>query len=224
MKRLLLVALMVLVSLVGMVGFSRAAEDPAMQSILTQLKNIQQSLDAVSYAVSALQASAQATVNTGVPSKAKMYYITAGFFTGGEAITACDSGFHIGSLSEIQDSSRLLYAPRLRPAYNSDNDEASFKQTLEQFPDHTGWVQSEADPLTGLVYNCDAWGSSSEEQSGVTMMRRSLRGEKGRSLYESDPAAWWQLTRKVSCSIPEHVWCVEDPDEHSATKTSQSTQ
>ncbi len=55
MKRLLLVTLMVLVSLVGMVGFSRAAEDQAMQSILTQLKNIQQSLDAVSYAVSALQ-------------------------------------------------------------------------------------------------------------------------------------------------------------------------
>ena len=56
MKRLLLsVALMVLVSLVGMVGFSRAAADPAMQSVITQLKNIQQSLDAISYAVSALQ-------------------------------------------------------------------------------------------------------------------------------------------------------------------------
>ena len=165
-----------------------------------------------------------ATVNTGVPAKAKMYYITAGFFTGAEAITACDSGFHIATLSEIQDPSRLLYAPRLRPAYDSDYDEAPFEQTLEQFPDHTGWVRSEADSLMGLVYDWDGWRSSSDQQSGKTMTRRSLRGEKGRSLYESDPAAWWQLTRKVSCSIPEHVWCVEDPDEHSATRTSKSTQ
>ncbi len=44
MKRLLLVALMVLVSLVGMVSFSRAAADHAMQTVPTQMQNIQQSM------------------------------------------------------------------------------------------------------------------------------------------------------------------------------------
>jgi hypothetical protein len=68
MKRLLLVAIMVLVSLVGRVGVSRAAADPAMQSVITQLKNIQQSLDAMNYSVSALQA----TANDGRPARAKM--------------------------------------------------------------------------------------------------------------------------------------------------------
>ena len=104
MKRLPLLAVISLVTLVGMVGISRAAVDPT---------------------------------------KAKMYYITAGFFTGGDAITACDSGFHMASLSEIQDPSNLQYAPRVIPAY----------QASGEYPDHTGWVRTEADSQTGLVYN-----------------------------------------------------------------------
>ena len=63
MKRLMLLGLMVLVSLVGMVGVSRAV-DPKMQPIITQLKNIQQSLDAISYAVSALQSTTNPTTRT----------------------------------------------------------------------------------------------------------------------------------------------------------------
>ena len=214
MKRLLLVALKVVATLVGMVGISRAA-DPTMQPIITQLKNIQQSLDAISYAVSALQSTTNPTTEALTvllepiyavdPAKAKMYYITAGFFTGDDAITACDPGFHMANLSEIQDPSNLQYAPRVIPAYDP-------AQASGQFPDHTGWVRTEADSLTGLVYNCDVWRSSSDQQSGKTMTRRSLRGEKGRSLYESDPAAWWQATHIATCSIPEHVWCFEDQE------------
>ena len=121
MKRLLLVALMVLVSLVGMVGFSRAGNE-----------------------VSALQATANpstgavtempATVNAGVPARARAYYLTVKSFTGGDAITACDSEFHMASLSEIQDLSKLQYAPRGIPAYDP-------AQASNQFPDHTGWVR-----------------------------------------------------------------------------------
>jgi len=163
MRRILLMALIVVVGLFGMIGISSAAVDPA---------------------------------------KAKMYYITVGFFTGGDAITACDSGFHMATLSEIQDPSNLQYAPRVIPVYHPAQ--------VSQFPDHTGWVRTETDLQTGLVYNCDGWRSSSDQQSGKTMTRRSLRGEKGRSLYESDPAEWWQATHIASCSIPEHVWCFED--------------
>ena len=181
MKRLLLVALMVLMTLIGMVGFSRAGNT-----------------------VIALQA----TGNHGLSAKPNLYYLTATGFTGDDAITACDSGFHMASLSEIQDPSKVQYAPGHKPVYDY------FDQVTDQFPDHTGWVRTEADPLTGLVDNCDVWRSSSDQQSGTTMTRRSLRGENnGHSLYEeSDPTAWWQSTRTASCSQPEFVWCVEDPE------------
>ena len=64
MKRLLSVALMVLVSLVGMVGVSRA-EDKTIQTVITQLQNIRM--------VAHEQPS---TVNARVPIKHKMYYLT----------------------------------------------------------------------------------------------------------------------------------------------------
>ena len=167
---------MVLVSLVGMVGFSRAAVDPT---------------------------------------KAKMYYLTKNSFDGGDAITACDPGFHMAILSEIQDPSTLQYAPRRTPAYDSPYDSPPSDQASDQFPDHTGWVRTDADPVTGFGYNnCDVWRSSSDQQSGTTMTRRSLWGENnGLSLYEEpDPAAWWQSTRTASCAQPEFVWCAEDPE------------
>ena len=182
MKRLLLVALMVLMTLIGMVGFSRAGNT-----------------------VIALQE----RVNDGIPAKAKLlYYLTTYGFTGDEAITACESGFHMASISEIQDPSHVQYAPGRKPVYDY------FDQVSDQFPDHTGWVRTETDPVTGEVYDCDVWRSSSDERSGTTMTRRSLRGEnKGHSLYEeSDPAAWWQSTRTATCAQPKFVWCAEDPE------------
>ena len=225
MKRLLLVvALMVLVTLVGMVGVSSAG-DPA-----SAISNTVSALHATANpAAGAINASldtqydldtvydwetvyALEKVYARVPASAKMYYLTTTGFTGGDAITACDPGFHMAILSEIQDPSTLQYAPRRTPAYDSPYDSPAFDQASDQFPDHTGWVRTEADALTGLVYNCDVWRSSSDQQSGTMMMRGSLWGENGRSLYNSDPAAWWQATRTASCSLPEHVWCVEDPD------------
>jgi hypothetical protein len=200
-----------------------------------------------------------APVNAGLPAKPKMYYLTVTGFTGVDAITACDSGFHMASLSEIQDPSNVQYAhrsttvsdslvalmdsppstrsitrratvsdslvalmdsppstrstTRRATVYDSPYDSPPLDQTSDQFPDHTGWVRTEADPLTGYAYNCDDWESSSDQQSGTTMTRRSNWGENnGHSLYEeSDPAAWWQSTRTASCSEPEPVWCVEDP-------------
>jgi hypothetical protein len=54
MKRLLLVALMVVVTLVGMVGV-RSAAGQNESNVIAQLQNIQQTLSPVSYDVSALQ-------------------------------------------------------------------------------------------------------------------------------------------------------------------------
>jgi hypothetical protein len=177
MKRLLLVAVMVLVSLVGMVGFSRA-------------------------------------------DNAKMYYLTKNSFDGGDAITACDSGFHMASLSEIQDPSNVQYAPGRKPAYDSTYEFVPFDQASDQFPDHIGWVRSGVYPPSGFVNDCGDFRDKYDIQLGTTMTRRSLWGEdNGHSLYEeSDPAAWWQSTQTASCSQPEPVWCVEDPDYGAVTE------
>ena len=241
MKRLLLVALMVLVTLVGMVGISRAQTSSAISTAsgrntfppypnkeedeigraealagATAVSAVQATANATSGAVTELPA----TVNSGVPAEAKMYYLTSTLFTGGEASTACDSGFHMASLSEIQDTSKLQYAPRRTPADDPPRDSPVLDQTSDkfsdQFPEHTGWVRNEADPYSGLVRNCDGWTSSSDQQGGTTMTRRSLWGENGRSLNESDPAAWWQSSRVAPCSEPESVWCVEDSGEKSS--------
>ena len=257
MKRLLLVALMVFVTLVGMVGFSRAG-------------NAVIALQATAKATNGAVTEPPGTVNAGLLAKPKMYYLTVTGFAGGDAITACDSGFHMASLSEIQDPSNLQYAtgsttssitvydsivalvdspPLTRsttrratvydsivalvdsPSFDQAPDQFTyefvpFDQASDQFPDHTGWVRTEADSLTGLVNNCDVWRSSSDQQSGTTMTRRSLWGENnGHSLYEeSDPAAWWQSTQTVSCSQPEPVWCVENPVMRSAICTATMDQ
>ena len=207
MKRLLLVTLMVLVTLIGMVGFSRVGNAVgALQATVNAGDKYRAYYDPKE-AVAELSA----TVNAGVPAKPKMYYLTNKYFDGADAITACDSGFHMASLSEIQDPSNLQYAPKPTPVYDS-HDSPPFDQASDQFPDHTGWVRTEAEALTGLVYNCDVWRSSSDQQSGATMTRRSLWGENnGHSLSEEpDPAAWWQSTQTASCDQRESVWCVEN--------------
>ena len=231
MKRLLLVALTVLVTLVGMVGFSRAGntvealqatanpttgavtEPPATVNAGTEY-NWTAYYDPNSGPVTELPA----TVNAGVPAKAKMYFLTKNSFIGGEAITACDPGFHMASLSEIQDPSSLQYADRSTAAYESLVD----GQRLGPPSDHMGWVRTGGYPLTGFPDNCNFWQSSSDQQRGTTMSLSPILGDANPELHASDPM-WWHKVQQM-CSLEEPVWCVEDPDEHSATKTSKSTQ
>jgi hypothetical protein len=183
MKRLLLVALMVLVTLVGMVGFSRAGNG---------VSALQASANATNDAVGTLQA----TVNAGVPAEAKMYYLTVTSFTGGGAIGACDSGFHMASISEIQDPSNLQYVTST-PVYDSIVDD----QGLGPPSNRMGWVRTGPYPMTVSPHTCDVSMTSSGQQSGTTMSRRS----------QWDGTSWWYTTL-VSCSQPESVWCVEDPN------------
>ena len=213
MKRLLLVALMVLVSLVGMVSFSRA----------DKLQNIQQSMCPVieCISVSALQSTTNPTtgavtelletVNDGVPARAKMYYLTATGFTGGDAITACHSGFHMASISEIQDPGNLQYVTMSTPAYDSPAYDLG-DQGLGPTFDRMGWVRTGAYPLTGFPDNCNFWQSSSDRQFGTTMSLRSpIWGDSymDPDPFSSDPTTWWHQIQQM-CSLPQHVWCVEN--------------
>jgi hypothetical protein len=208
---------MVLVSLVWMVGFSRAGPDPPMQTVFAQLENTQQTLSAISGAASALQASANATNgavstlhttgNDVDPPKRKIYYLTATSFTGGGAITACDSGFHMASLSEIRDPSNLQYAIVSIPAYEARRSTVESTHKRNDF----GWIRTGEAPLWGYPDNCGFWMSSSDRQSGSTMARYSSRGSVRPEPSATDPITSWHKTL-TSCALPEHVWCMEDPD------------
>ena len=251
MKRLLLVAVMVLVSLVGVVGFSPAAE----------LQNIQQSICQVieCIEVSALQSTPNPTtgavnelletvydldtvydwdrvydwekvyamLETGydldtvydwdtvydlekvyarVPARAKMYYITKNTFDGSDAIKACDTGFHMGSISEIQDSSSLQYVNRSISVYDSLVDD----EGLGPPSNHMGWVRSGVYPPSGFVYDCEDFQDIRDNHAGTTLVFKDS-SEVGAEQTVYTPSAWWQAALQSCTTQPEPVWCVEDP-------------
>ena len=164
MKRLLLVAVMVLVTLVGMVGFSSA-------------------------------------------DNAKMYYLTKNSFDGGDAITACDSGFHMANISEIQNPSNLQYANRSTAVYDSLVD----GQRLGPPSNHMGWVRSGVYPPSGSVFVCEDFWDNRDDLSGTTLSLLNDWFEAEIEQSASTPNMWWQ-TAHTLLSQPEPVWCVEDPE------------
>jgi len=206
MKRLSVVALMVLVTLVGMVGFSRAGNE---------LSALQATANTTSKAVGTLQA----TVNDGVPARAKMYYLTVNGFTGGDAMTACDSGFHMASISEIQDPGNLQYAAKGTPAYDVPYDQVygppsydapAYDQGLGPPSNRMGWVRTGAYQQTDYEDSCDMRQSSSDQQSSTTMSQYSFFFYTRPVQHMSAPLTWWHLAHQT-CASTEPVWCVENP-------------
>ena len=225
MKRLLLVAVMVLMTLVGMVGV-RSAAGQNESDVITQLQNIQQTLSAVSYyyTVSELQSTANPTneavtelletvydletVYARVPARAKMYYLTVASFTGGDSIKACDPRFHIARISEIQGPSNLQYATRSITVYDSLVDDPS----LGPPADRMGWVYTGSLPLAGVPDYSDYSMSSIDQQNGTTVAFHvhNIWGDLSMDPFSSDPTTGWQTAHRL-LSYPQPVWCVEDP-------------
>ena len=218
MKRLLLVALMVFVTLVGMVSFSRAGNavgalqataNPTTGAVTEPPATVNAGTEynwtAYYYPNNGAVTEPPATVNAGVPAKPRMYYLTVTGFTGGDAITACDSGFHMASISEIQDPSNLQYADRSTAAYDSLVD----GQRLGPPSNHMGWVRSGVYPPSGSVFVCEDFWDNREDLSGTTLSLNDWF-EAGIEQTSSTPNMWWQSAHSP-CSQPEPVWCVEDP-------------
>jgi len=166
MKRLLSIALMVQVTLVGMVSFSRAAEDPF---------------------------------------KPKTYYLTGSVFDGSDAITACDSGFHMARGPEIRQPSNLEYASRTPTVYDSITDRG-----LGPPLNRMGWVRSGVYAADGFVYDCDDNRSALTNQLGMVVALSALTSDSAVGQPPIPPIMWWQETWRV-CSQLASVWCVEDP-------------
>ena len=223
MKRLLSVAVMVLVTLVGMVGV-RSAAGQNESDVITQLQNIQQTLSAVSYyyTVSELQSTANPTneavtelletVNAGVPVKPKMYYLTRNSFDGGDAIKACDPRFHMASISEIKDPSNLQYATRSTPAYDAPPYDQVFGPPSDDMG-YIGWVRTGSFPIEGGPDYCDYSMSSFDHQRGTTLvLHTQLWGDPYNNLYQSYTETESQKRpNNHHFTHPQHVWCIEDP-------------
>jgi hypothetical protein len=206
MKRLALLIAIVLVSLVWMVGVSQSA-DQGIPGVISQLKLIQQQLDALTE-----------KVNANTP---KTYYLTLGTFKGGEALSACDSahGFHMASLFEILDPTTLRYDQDATRAFQRADQGAGPPS------DVLGWVRTGYDTVrkdvVGLA-NCGSdqgpWTSNdlSDDGSAVELyapwlILTSILPTIPEQSFSRPNVPWWRPVR-TACNDPDiHVWCVEGP-------------
>jgi hypothetical protein len=127
----------------------------------------------------------------------RRYYMTPGFFDGANALTACDSGYHMASLWEILDPSNLKY----------DTDRGYVIDDSGQGPpaDPGAWIRTGSSGLSSTspgYANCLAWTRGDSGEYGSTAW---LGGPwtAGRDIHVWD-------TSGMPCNTPLRVWCVED--------------
>ncbi len=129
----------------------------------------------------------------------RKYYLTKDPFTGGQAVTACESGYHMSSLWEIYDPSHLRYdRDRGEPPGEPAVGPPSFGP-----PALSGWIQrGTGGGPTGLA-NCFNWTTSQDTPVGSA----AFLGLSSDGTFLT--AAPW-LVSFHSCSTPLRVWCVQD--------------
>jgi hypothetical protein len=128
------------------------------------------------------------------------FYLTDVNYYTDQALTACDSGYHMASLWEILDVSNLIY--------DYDHPAAHTKADSGYGPPSYwhGWVrtgQNSSGSTTTGTGNCLNWSTRSGDSSGV-----SVRLSRGWETAPGDISTWDANT--FACSIPGPVWCVED--------------
>jgi hypothetical protein len=133
----------------------------------------------------------------------RRFYLSKNSPHGSGATTACDSGFHMASLSEVLSPSALTYDQE-RGTLAADT--GSGPPTIV-----TGWIRtgfsSNTSGGTGLA-NCNAWTSQFAGHVGSTAALNPNWAPTGSA--SADPATWpWMLSTQP-CSNPVLVWCVED--------------
>ena len=210
MKHLALLLAIVLVSLVGIVGISQAAPDPAIQSIYAMVKDIQQQLQLMQQKLDTLQSK----VDSGVSVVPKRYYLTAATVKGDQALNACEDGFHMASLFEILDPTSLQYA-FISEAYqlSSGDDQGQGPPT-----DVEGWIRTGSVNQSGGGpghANCFDWtkgdinggGASGTVVAATPVWKDPLNTAP--TPFDLQMAPWW-TSDLHSCDFPQRVWCVED--------------
>jgi hypothetical protein len=203
MKRLALSIVIVLVILVGTVEVSQSA-GPAAQSIPAQLRNLQNSINALSAKV-----------------EPRRFYLTAATHTGASAQQACESGFHMASLYEILDPTALKYGAKTpgEAFYQPDPNDQGSGPPVGSENGAYGWVRtggtaSSALPVSGFpgTANCDAWTREGPPEDPGWGTFVYLNPEWSATYTPDAPryADWWRTNVTVCNDTGVHVWCVED--------------
>lgn len=127
----------------------------------------------------------------------KNFYLTALTYMGTQALTACDSGFHMASKWELQDLSRLTYAKDESGALGDDHDLGSGGQPVT---DVGGWIRTGYKSPGGSnagQANCDIWSNTAAQ--GTMAYIDGLKF----------PLEWSQSTAGCVSTVIR-VWCIED--------------
>jgi hypothetical protein len=128
----------------------------------------------------------------------RAYYQTFSGFAGGLATIACDPGFHMASIWELESLAGLRYdTTRGRTAADSG----------EGPPIFAAWIRTgTSDKVSGGpgIANCDAWTTSSSGASGTVA---GLDAVQGAGVFV--PGTAWFL-QSPTCNGSKPVWCIED--------------
>jgi len=143
--------------------------------------------------------SAPQAVSAAPGGNGKHFYLTLYTFLPTQAITACDSGYHMASLWEILDGSNLVYD------INNPNAAKQVDSGWGPPANLFGWIRTgygssgSSTPGTG---NCQSWGVSDGANYGTIA---SLPNN-----WSAAPTffTWW--TNTIACNTAVMVWCVEN--------------
>jgi hypothetical protein len=128
----------------------------------------------------------------------RQYYLTFSTYSGATAKSACDPGYHMASLWEILDTTRLRYNTSLGYT-QADSGQGP--------PASSGWVRtgysSDSSGSPGSS-NCYAWTSNSASYVGSSALLESDWISAG----GGDVHVW--SSRTTICSLVKRVWCVAD--------------
>jgi hypothetical protein len=140
--------------------------------------------------------------NTKSTAPTRGYYLARGtnLFTGGQALTACVTGYHMASLWEIHEPSNLRYDTALGI---TQDDSGSGPPSSSPGWIRTGFATNTSGGLGSQ--NCAAWTSSSSSDQG-TLVSLDSAWNSGATVSPITP--WAALGE--TCDILAPVWCVQD--------------
>jgi|JI10StandDraft_1071094.scaffolds.fasta_scaffold466084_1 hypothetical protein len=120
----------------------------------------------------------------------KLFYLTSSLHSGSAADTACDSGYHLAAVFEIQDLSSVEYDDA-RGLTQADSGQGPPTGNGRE-----GWIRSGFEAAIG---NCTNWTTSSG--SGTV---------GGLPTPAEGVVQAWETVSGIPCSTPTRVWCVQD--------------
>lgn len=127
----------------------------------------------------------------------RAFYLTPSRFSGANALTACDPGFHMASIWELVSLGGLQY-DSARGSTTEDSGEGP--------PVFAGWVRTgtSAAPNDSLrLANCNAWTTNASTATGTVAGLAEDEGSR------TVPGTAWVL-QSPSCAGLRNVWCIAD--------------